>query len=332
MTWGATMCTTHKLVKLRKIAPMWRLATVGMMFAALITAHPAAAQTTLVLGYGPGSSSDLVARTLAAEMGAAGDTVVIQNLPGGAQATALAVAQSVDTRRDGRTIYIFRGGVANAPAEVESGLRKLAPVALIGRSPANDWMGAFAPAGTPPAAVARAEASIVKALQSPTVRERLQSLKLEGSGGSTRLVSAIGGTGPSQGPNSGQLAGASKPETGGRVANAPAGGAVATAPGAGGAPAPAGQSGNRPFADCQREEQADKAGYGAKLNAISRNDTNRLLRGTIVAIDHLLKNVYSKCNDARTKEYVASLEKSRAGALQVCRQNSSNDNCLTSPF
>ena len=45
----------------------------------------------------------------------------------------------------------------------------------------NFWVGLFAPAGTPPAVIARLNAEVKKALESPEVKERLAALGTDAS-------------------------------------------------------------------------------------------------------------------------------------------------------
>ncbi len=86
----------------------------------------------------------------------------------------------------------------------------------------------------------------------------------------------------------------------------------------------------RPFEDCKAEENS--SGLAQKLNQIPSNDLNRKLRGIIVSLDFLIAT-YQKClPDPRAKESIDSFKASRASSLQNCRQISTVDNCLSSPF
>ncbi len=330
----------------------------------------ATAQSTLVVPFPPGSLADTVARSLAAELGkASGKIVVIQNLPGGAQATALTVAQTVDTRRDGQTIYVFRGGMANTPADVERGFRALVPVAMISESGGGDWLGAFLPPGTRDEFVRQAEARVLQALDSSELQERLRALNQQRGGGSRRLSTALDqspavgtkdpspgtastpatGTGsrppvPGQGgSNTGQTGSSPRPAAstqGGSGSGAQGGSATAQrgtttaqaqAPASRSAAAPV--AGNTPTAVCQAEDKADPHGYVAKLAAFGPNDIIGHHRGIATAIKWLLTDVYPKCaDDPRVQQHMAGLRRSRDQAIQNCRQLSSTDNCEKSPW
>lgn len=85
-----------------------------------------------------------------------------------------------------------------------------------------------------------------------------------------------------------------------------------------------------PVAECHR--QANASDLGAKLNAIPRNDNVLLLRGSIYNLDFLIRT-YTQClPDSETKNAINGWETQREASLRTCRQISSGDNCLISPF
>lgn len=85
-----------------------------------------------------------------------------------------------------------------------------------------------------------------------------------------------------------------------------------------------------PVAECHR--QANASDLGAKLNAIPRNDNVLLLRGAIYNLDFLIRT-YTQClPDMETKNAINGWVTQREASLRTCRQISSGDNCLISPF
>ena len=80
--------------------------------------------------------------------------------------------------RDGRVVALGNGGTKRA-----SVLPDLATTEEQGfkNSGYNFWVGMFAPAGTPPAMIARLNAEVKKALDSPEVKERLAALGADAS-------------------------------------------------------------------------------------------------------------------------------------------------------
>ena len=85
-----------------------------------------------------------------------------------------------------------------------------------------------------------------------------------------------------------------------------------------------------PVAECHR--QANASDLGTKLNAIPRNETVLLLRGSIYNLDFLIRT-YTQClPDRETQNAITGWTKQREASLRTCRQVSSTDNCLVSPF
>lgn len=109
-----------------------------------------------------------------------------------------------------------------------------------------------------------------------------------------------------------------------------AGSGVAAASGSSTAASGPISGGGRPYAECLAEAKASP--LHQKLNALPRNDSNLLTRGAIVVMDAEMR-IYSQClPDPRAQELIAAYTKTRADTLRVCRQISSSDNCLVSPF
>ena len=85
-----------------------------------------------------------------------------------------------------------------------------------------------------------------------------------------------------------------------------------------------------PIEECQRQESASDV--GRKLSALPAGNTNLQLRGIVVASDFMIRT-YSQClPNQRAQQIVAQYRKTREDSLRTCRQISSSDNCLTSPF
>lgn len=94
--------------------------------------------------------------------------------------------------------------------------------------------------------------------------------------------------------------------------------------------APAGGAQGLPVAECHR--QANASDLGNKLNAIPRNNTVLLARGTIVNLDFLIRT-YTQClPDRETQQAIDGWKAQREQTLLTCRQISSIDNCLASPY
>jgi hypothetical protein len=104
--------------------------------------------------------------------------------------------------------------------------------------------------------------------------------------------------------------------------------------GAAGASASSRSSGvtGRPFEECANNEKNNTA-MNAKLNAIPRNDTVKLLRGGHFASRWMVEN-YSQClPDPRAKAQVDEFRKAVAETLQTCKQLSSDQAiCEVSPL
>ena len=69
-----------------------------------------------------------------------------------------------------------------------------------------------------------------------------------------------------------------------------------------------------------------------QLNASAGNDVNLLLRGTIATFDAMLDMTKPCLPNPEAQQLYAEYAKQRDAALRTCRQISSSDNCLVSPF
>jgi tripartite-type tricarboxylate transporter receptor subunit TctC len=92
----------------------------------------------VLVGYSAGGAVDLVARAVAAPLSAAlGQTVVVENRPGGA--TNIAVRALIDSPPDGHTLMLAANALAANPALFQPApfdpVRDLSPVSLVGRVP-----------------------------------------------------------------------------------------------------------------------------------------------------------------------------------------------------
>ena len=85
-----------------------------------------------------------------------------------------------------------------------------------------------------------------------------------------------------------------------------------------------------PVEECHR--QANASNLGDKLNAIPRSDTVLLLRGAIHNLDFLIRT-YTQClPEQGSQNAINGWKTQREQSLRTCRQISSSDNCLDSPF
>ncbi len=86
-----------------------------------------------------------------------------------------------------------------------------------------------------------------------------------------------------------------------------------------------------PIAECKR--QADAWPLKARHDALPKNETPLMIRGTIVWTDFLIRTYRQCLPDPQSQQLIAQLETSRAQQLKVCQQISTNpDNCGISPF
>lgn len=113
------------------------LVLVGLSGAAQAQTYPAKA-TTLIVGFAPGGSADIIARIVAQELTQSlGHPVVVDNRPGAAgviASTAVAAA-----RADGYTLLLATSGIAGSNALFSNlkydTLKSFSPVANLGASP-----------------------------------------------------------------------------------------------------------------------------------------------------------------------------------------------------
>lgn len=85
-----------------------------------------------------------------------------------------------------------------------------------------------------------------------------------------------------------------------------------------------------PVEECHR--QANASDLGSKLNSLPRNNTNLLSRGAIVNLNFLI-NTYSQClPDPETQQHINEWQAQREQTLRTCKQISTIDNCMESPY
>jgi tripartite-type tricarboxylate transporter receptor subunit TctC len=139
----------------------------------------------LIVPFPPGGSTDILARAVGAKLGLAlGQTVVIDNKAGAGG--SLGATEAARAEADGNTLLMGHIGtlVVNPalypklPYDPLKRLSSLPDVPTIAESgypgfDADQWYGIVAPAGTSAGVVARLNAEINKALQTPAVAQQL---------------------------------------------------------------------------------------------------------------------------------------------------------------
>ena len=175
---------------LRKIATALALATIALAAQAQVDKP-----VRLLVGFAPGGSADIAARLIADRMkDELKQPVLVENRPGaggrimGDQVTAGidTTAEQIELHRTGKIRILGTSGgtrsplLPEVPTFVESGLAGVEGTA---------WFAVYAPAKTPDATVRQLNAAINKALAVPEVRERLNKLGLESSGGTPAELS-----------------------------------------------------------------------------------------------------------------------------------------------
>ena len=212
--------------------------------------RPAAAQSeplVITVGFAPGGAADLVARRMTASLSnALGRPVIVMNRPGDGGLTAAEEFQSA--RADGSqlllvSIHSEKAGVA--PAVVRGRLSKLTPIAVTGVGTLT--YGIFAQAHTPAAITHNLERAVVAALNSPGVRQTIESgggspTPSAGSAGLARAI-AVAREGYSPASDAAIASAAQQGSPGGGTSQPPAagsgsGGAIASQPAPAGARPP----------------------------------------------------------------------------------------------
>lgn len=133
---------------------------------------------------GVGSPSHLAMEELRARTG-----LDLLHVPfkGGAQAVTAVLGGHIDVMIDGAALGQVRGGKLRAIAVTGPRLPVLPDVPGIGETVPGfeftNWWGVLAPAGTPPATVARMHQAIVKAAAMPALKDKLSSMGLTAKAG-----------------------------------------------------------------------------------------------------------------------------------------------------
>ncbi len=150
---------------------------------------PAQAQTwptktvRVIVPFPPGGASDTLALTVAQKLGEqTGQTFVIENKPGAA--STIGIAEAARAPADGYTIllaaapfvitqYVYPKLSYDVQKDfVPLGLLQTTPLVLV-THPSLGWFGFVARNGTPPDVVARMSEQLVKALNSPDIRDKI---------------------------------------------------------------------------------------------------------------------------------------------------------------
>ena len=161
---------------------------------------PKAKPVSILVGFAPGSTTDLVARVIAQKLGeTSGASFVVENKPGAGGNIASGLVKR--SAPDGYTVVgnqtqmastsmppavpQIRAGKLHAIAVTSAKRSALLPdVPTVGESGYVDfddytWIGFFLPVGVPTAIVERFNADINKAMEAPEVRERFGQAGLE---------------------------------------------------------------------------------------------------------------------------------------------------------
>ena len=128
---------------IRSLRAIFSLVLLAPLFAPLFAQSPAAAQQyparpiRILVGFGPGSSADLVARVIGKQMEEKlGQPVIVENRPGNGSMTAAETVSRAD--KDGYTLFMATVAQTINPVfthtEFDLG-KQLAPIALLGEVP-----------------------------------------------------------------------------------------------------------------------------------------------------------------------------------------------------
>ncbi len=158
---------------------------------ALLAPHAAAAQAfpskpiRIIVPSGPGVGPDIVSRTIAPKLAEAlGQSVVIENRPGGA--STIAASAVANAPPDGYMLFLTINSTLSVLPHMSAHLgfdptNAFAPV--VPRFEVNSYFGLLAPKRTPPEVINRLNAETQKVLAGKDLREVLQRLGVEPAGG-----------------------------------------------------------------------------------------------------------------------------------------------------
>ncbi|WP_198972543.1 Bug family tripartite tricarboxylate transporter substrate binding protein [Xylophilus sp. ASV27] len=118
-----------------------------------------------------------------------GDAPAVNDLLAGQVSMMFAPTQSIAAQVQAGRIRVIATtspqrlpGMPDVPTMAEAGISGFA---------SDAWFGAFVPASTPPAVIARLNAAFNRALKDPTVLERLHKLGLDVAGGAPEALAAV---------------------------------------------------------------------------------------------------------------------------------------------
>lgn len=110
-----------------------------------------------------------------------GTPPIMTDLVGGALPLSIdAIGAQMELYKSGKLRFFGVSGAARSPFFPE--VPTLKEVGISGFEVASSWFGAFVPAGTPPATVARLEAALIDATKNPEIRTRMAAVAMEMTG------------------------------------------------------------------------------------------------------------------------------------------------------
>lgn len=116
-----------------------------------------------------------------------GSPPILTDLVGGALPLSIdTIGGQMELYKSGKIRFLGVSGTQRSPFFPE--VPTLKEVGIPGFEVASSWFGAFVPAGTPPATVARLETAFIKAANHPEVRTKMAALAMEMTGRSGAML------------------------------------------------------------------------------------------------------------------------------------------------